>query len=628
MSADATNTIEEIVSQLSDKESELYISAFRLFGNSALSVDLLRQELAGQLSGLELDLALLRLRKLGLLRAVKKTWGEEIYYIPGAHIPFLIERYLFPLLSQDSLPVTSTVDTVQEAKPDIAGEVLHLLSYIAVHGLPLTAKGTIHKKTIQKLEEMTVLKSSDFKGLKLSYSHPDLYPVQVAVMLDVLFSLGLVRKEEGQIAIEEIALNSWLELSAVQMRTHIYTLSIERYGAAEQGLHHFRYLLTCCGQHDTAWINLDLLCACLIKNGYAKQMSEEDLGMYSKEWAQMLAAFGYGDAGIATDGTHYFRFLERTVDEEGRHSELIHGGIFVQPDFEIMVPPDASYRIRWILEGCAELIARDYMTIYKLTKERIHQAAELGLHPAAIMEWLENCSSSEIPDNVKSTLLQWGGELGKTSLEAVIVLRCAEEKDADAIEAHPSYSRWGTEVERIGPRYFIIDKNKLPEVQKSLASMGLAPAKGIKGQDSEARIYPLTSIHSDIPASPVQFNAEGRQGFVYTGRNLHYYEMLSDTPEVSSLLPDYKSIPRTWHEEWREYHSSTAKQIVQQAISWRIKLGMEIEGARREFIPESIGRGEPWSVIGWFTPDQESKVAHRSTIVPAEWTNMSLILPN
>lgn len=218
-----------------------------------------------------------------------------------------------------------------------------------------------------------------------------------------------------------------------------------------------------------------------------------------------------------------------------------------------------------------------------------------------------------------------GSELGKTTLEAVILLRCANQKDADAIEAHPSYSMWGTDVERIGPNHFIINKDKLSEIQKNLASMGLAPAKGIKGLSPDTRAYPLTNERAELP---MRFHTEtGKQGFVYTGNNLHYYEMVEDTPDISSLMPDFKSIPKSWYEEWREYHPSTAKQIVQQAISWRIRLGLEYAGTRREFIPESIGRGEPWSVNGYFAPGRAINVAEKSTLVPSEWTKMSLILP-
>lgn len=625
---------EKSMEQLNQQERLLYLTAFRLFGSSALQLDSLREELSGQLSGLELDLAVLRLRGLQLLKTVKKTWGEQIYYIPSAHLVWLTELTVLPKLPLSGDHDSMVEHVLLEAKSDITGEVLHILSYIAIHGMPLTAKGTIHKKTLGRLGEMTVLESSDFEGLALSYAHPDVYPVHIAVIMDLLFSLGLVRKEEGQITIDEDVLNSWLDLSNEQMRQNIYHIAVERYGPSIPGAQHFRSLLTCCGRRDAglSWLSLDMLCTCLVDNGFASQMSTNELAVAATGWARLLAAFGYGELGSSTDGTYYFRFEEPVDDDADRaedrdevRSEDRYSGIFVQPDFEVMVPQSASKRLTWILEGCAELKARDRMTIYKLTKERLHLAAEHGLEPDTVMEWLEQYSETGVPDQVRLTLEQWGDELGKTTLEAVILLRCANLKDADAIEAHPSYSMWRSDVERIGPNYFIVNKDKLSEIQKNLTAMGLSPAKGIKGLSADAPVYPLTKEQAELA---MRFSTEtGRQGFVYTGNNLHYYEKVEDTPHISNLMPDFKSIPKSWYEEWREYHPSTAKQMVQQAISWRIRLGIECAGIRREFIPESIGRGEPWSVNGYFAPDRVINVVEKSTLVPSEWTKMSLILP-
>lgn len=620
---------EENMKQLKQKERQLYLTAFQLFGSSALQLDTLREELASELSGLELDLAVLRLRELHLLKTVKKTWGEQIYYIPSAYLIWLTELTLLPMLPLSNDHDSIVEHVLLEAKSDITGEVIHILSYIAIHGMPLTAKGTIHKKTLGKLGEMTILQSSDFEELSLSYAHPDVYPVHIAVIMDLLFSLGLVRKEEGQITIDEHVLDSWLYLSNEQMRQNIYHIAVERYGSSSPGAQHFRSLLTCCGRRGAglSWLSLDMLCTCIVDNGFAGQMTYTQLADFAKGWVRLLAAFGYGEFGSSENGTPYFRFEEPVDYEEGQGEdpEQDRSGIFVQPDYEVMVPPNTSKRLRWILEGCAELRSRDRMSIYKLTKERLHLAAEHGLGPDTVMEWLEQYSETSVPEHVRLALEQWGAELGKTTLEAVILLRCANQKDADAIEAHPSYSMWGTDVERIGPNHFIINKDKLSEVQKNLASMGLAPAKGIKGLSPDTRAYPLTNERAELP---MRFHTEtGKQGFVYTGSNLHYYEMVEDTPDISSLMPDFKSIPKSWYEEWREYHPSTAKQIVQQAISWRIRLGLEYAGTRREFIPESIGRGEPWSVNGYFAPGRAINVAEKSTLVPSEWTKMSLILP-
>lgn len=61
----------------------------------------------------------------------------------------------------------------------------------------------------------------------------------------------------------------------------------------------------------------------------------------------------------------------------------------VQPDFEVLVPPEVPYTIRWTLGGCAELLHSDDLWSFRLTRERLEHAAEQGLPPeTAIYGWL------------------------------------------------------------------------------------------------------------------------------------------------------------------------------------------------------------------------------------------------
>lgn len=45
--------------------------------------------------------------------------------------------------------ITQHAQVLQEGKPDIAAELLHLVAWIEREGLPLTGKGTIHKKVFK-----------------------------------------------------------------------------------------------------------------------------------------------------------------------------------------------------------------------------------------------------------------------------------------------------------------------------------------------------------------------------------------------------------------------------------------------------------------------------------------------
>lgn len=101
----------------------------------------------GALSGVETKLALRGLRARGWLEAVTKSWGERILYIPVHRLPDLYDM----LLEQNPMNMMHSDHPimVHESMTGLESDLLHALSRIAVQGVPLTAKGTIHKRSLQ-----------------------------------------------------------------------------------------------------------------------------------------------------------------------------------------------------------------------------------------------------------------------------------------------------------------------------------------------------------------------------------------------------------------------------------------------------------------------------------------------
>lgn len=64
------------------------------------------------------------------------------------------------------------------------------------------------------------------------------------------------------------------------------------------------------------------------------------------------------------------------------------GRFVVQPDFEVLVPPEVPYTLRWILAGYAELLHNQDLWSFRLTREMLESAAELGCPPGNAIAWL------------------------------------------------------------------------------------------------------------------------------------------------------------------------------------------------------------------------------------------------
>ncbi|WP_025684236.1 helicase-associated domain-containing protein [Paenibacillus maysiensis] len=647
----------------------------------------------GALSGAETKLALHGLRDRGWLEAVTKSWGERMLYIPVHRLPDLYEMLLEQRQSTMKAMDSDQLVTVHEAMTGLEAELLHALSRIAVQGVPLTVKGTIHKRSLQKLNELTPFHPKDLTGLGLQYAYAELYPVQTVVMMDLLLSLGLLVKEAASFHVQEAELAAWVRLSAWQMRKHILVTLMERYGKAEASMQHFRYMLCVASTHagSEGWIHIGPLLQWMTQTGLISQESlsgsdrksgdylefsaihaspvriEENTasnfnlnGQYMdmvRGWVTALTAFGMGDWGLTASGELCFRWnvpaldMLRSDDEKDAVQE--RGTFYVQPDFEILVPPDVAYDVRWKLGCFCERVTGDRMVVYRITQESVTEAIELGMEAKAIPALLDKYSRTGVPDHVRVAVEQWAGDVGRTAFATVTLLRCGTREDADTAARHPGLAGL---LERIGERDFIIPARSAAQIRKTLATIGLSPRREPEGGDELVHRYPLVAetegicpdssdstfravdtetTNSETAGAMVaasnqewpMFSQEGRAGLVYTGRTLHFYEREHTLPDPADYFPEKSAVPASWTKEWRSYHTSTARQLMEQAIRWQAAVGLRIGEKEVKWIPEAVVSGEPWSVTGWYATGMDGETLPRTTLQPGEWSDMRLLVP-
>jgi hypothetical protein len=261
----------------------------------------------------------------------------------------------------------------------------------------------------------------------------------------------------------------------------------------------------------------------------------------------------------------------------------------------------------------------------------------------AIFALLDKYSRTGVPDHVRVAVEQWAGSVGRTAFASVTLLRCGTHDDADTVSRHPGLEGL---LERIGERDFIIPVRSAAKIRNTLAAIGLSPRRELEGVDEPIHRYPLVAetehISSGSPDSEIHpyditinaagtaeltFSREGRAGLVYTGRTLHFYEREHTLPDPLDYFPESSAVPSSWTKEWRSYHVSTARQLIEQAIRWQTAVGLRIDRAEVKWIPESVIPGEPWSVTGWYASEEGAEAPVRATLQPGEWSDMRLLVP-
>lgn len=91
--------------------------------------------------------------------------------------------------------------------------------------------------------------------------------------------------------------------------------------------------------------------------------------------------------------------------------------IYMRPDFEVLVPPEAGPDVIWMLEQCAERVTRDRMSIYRMTRERFISALARGYELHEVIEFLDQYALTGIPENVRIALADWGKETNLCTID-------------------------------------------------------------------------------------------------------------------------------------------------------------------------------------------------------------------
>ncbi|MDR9852807.1 helicase-associated domain-containing protein [Paenibacillus sp. VCA1] len=573
-------------------------------------------------TGAELKLSFLRLRKYGWVHAVKKAWGERLYYIPTEKLVRLLPVLYVP---EHNGAAEAGLVFRQEAGPGLPLDLLHALAFVADQGLPLTAKGTVHKKSLQKLMEPVFLSDEHVKRLALQYAHQDAWEPAPAVLLDLLLCTGLLSPGNGAFVLEGERLRSWLSLTEREMNRILLRTVIERYGPNDAGLQLFRYFICFLPDAGEQWIDVSSLLRWMEGEGMLRAAAASE---QAEAWLCALAGFGWGDVAETAEGGCAFRWnvdAARLLLEDGPEAEASASGFFVQPDFDVLCPPDVPFLLRWKLLAFAELVQCDRVSVYKLTRAGIAKAAEKGIGAAEIVQVLSAGAAAEIPGHVAAAIEQWGRELGRTRFEEALLLSCLTENEADRIAA--ARSRIEGALERIGPKHFIAKTSDTAKIRKILETMGLAPLKTVGTGERAHPSYPLIGEEPDGKTRgtmPCESFHE-RQGVVYGGRNVRLFDPDPDIPEPASLFPGYEGIPARWLRDYRSYHSSTAQTIVEQAQSWQTRILLNLEGRQAEFAPTAVHSG-PWRAEG-VLHDLETGAYERRELTAGELRELKLIVP-
>ncbi|MCY9513679.1 helicase-associated domain-containing protein [Paenibacillus apiarius] len=584
-----------------------------------------------EMPGAVLQLACNPLMELGLLASVRKTWGERMLFIPSD----VYERLLVYLLEQQQpqptsawvdetllQPIGGAIDAGSsiEAARGLPLDMFHLLVFAMKEGLPLTSKGTLHKRVITRLAALFRTDESALSGFGVNYPFADTLPLAVAIVIDMALRFGLLRKEPNRYVVNEAEMRIWLQRTIQQWLDAIAQNLIEHYMPAQPRVRHMIHAVLEVGR-GTAWHTDSEVIERLRAIGWLEHDESQQAGNREliRTWLRAAHAVGLCDVG-AIGGEWAFRIVERDA-------EAGEGGFFMQPDFEIVLPSDTPFALRWELEAFAEAQSSDQMDIYRLTRRSFERGIEQGRTKQSVLSFLEEHAWSGVPENVQDALELWSLQYGRVQFAEVVLLRCADKEAADLIReelmAADPYRKW---IQAIGEQDFAVDRHRVAELSRSLERIGLSPLQRWEGAEDEAGV--MTQLWKD-EHTPIALEQEDEaKGMVYSPSSLQYYEIETESLGGDQISSSFHDVPSLWTKALRPFHESTKKDMVTTAIKRQLQLEIERSGKSFLVLPVSLvvtDEGE-WKVEAHIVAGPSS--SQLQLLSASEWDQMRLILPD
>lgn len=392
---------------------------------------------------------------------------RHIYFAPEDLRDVLARFFL------DDIYKSSCVDLqrfVPRHRADFAAPLRHMvlfLSYLRKNEVKLTQSNTMFKKAQNDLaslvgEEETPMEDTLF---------PMRYPPRLAFLLYFAKAKNLLEERNGMLRLGSQS-SAWIDSAYSKCRQDLFDYWRQAFMAQDVDLQTMLWIVmqapegsaislvslleamgTLSTSHSSHGLNLraERNLVDLLEYLGGLEVSQNLNGLFIRSTALGKAMFGVGE------------WPEEAWDEH----------VYVQSNFEILVPCTVAPRILWSTDAFAELIKADQMMVYKLSRNSVYRAMLHSYTPQTIEEFLVRHSKTPVSQNVTYSIAQWGTSYGRIEFQETILLKCDTEQLAEELMVHPKIRPYIKQ--RVGPCYLCVDGEQYDQLITALSDEGYMP---------------------------------------------------------------------------------------------------------------------------------------------------------
>jgi len=194
-----------------------------------------------------------------------------------------------------------------------------------------------------------------------------------------------------------------------------------------------------------------------------------------------LHQVGVVELGYEGDTLRAFRLSQAMLDREAperasSQPRRAGGRLIVQPTFELMAMGPVSLAMLAKLDLFAERQRADQAVFeYRLSRESIYDAQRKGLDVVEVIHFLEQTSDTDVPQNVRRSLEEWGAHYERITFRMGVSLM--QTTDADLLETLLNDPQIGPHLFRsVAPEIALIKDNQQSQLIAALVEQGRLPA--------------------------------------------------------------------------------------------------------------------------------------------------------
>ncbi|MFX3633355.1 MAG: helicase-associated domain-containing protein [Candidatus Pristimantibacillus sp.] len=524
------------------------------------------------LSGAEFRCGLIELQNAGILIAVRKAWGERIFFVPRDCFILWQQCLFISNIQPQSDSKCNQLEMMEAPCKPLGRQLLTALAELSRCGLELTVKGLLPKRTITKVTQAFELKDQQLSALRLTNAYKEQYPLSLSFLLEISLRLELFIQEERQLEWQKDKLTAWLKLPVSLREAMLHEWCVSELLNASPSMANSAALLS--GLEAGKWYAEASVKEQMKQFGMMDSDEHEGVEQYDWwDWLQVLQAFGWIERAQTPDGM----LLRWSIDPEWMHRYDLHPEpIMIEPNGEVVVMPYCDFRIRWELELLAERMMDDRMTVYRLNARDCARALQHGRTQASIHHFLMEASGgNELPFSVVTSLDDW-------------VKRAGRMTNPDALSSVKS-------------RYPLI----------LLTEEGAIEQSGQSEHSNERN-----SLFGPFAGMLIDEQSQW----------LYRYPLINDDGvTMKDLFPEMELVPINWLKQLRVYHHSTRREMLEQALSWQTPVQLRMEDGILSFVPFKLeAAGQGWAVVGTL---REEQIQREVRLTPDMWEEMKLVVP-